>query len=90
VTVDPDHSGWQEGQLLAALVEVWTDALQRECGPDSDLFELGGDSLTIVLMIGRISELVGSHVSLGAILDAPTPRQLDTLLRLARQESGTT
>lgn len=81
MTAEYDRPPPHEEMLLTALVKLWTDALQRECGPDSDLFEMGGDSLTIVQMVGRISDLAGSRVSLGLILDAPTPRQLYTVLR---------
>ena len=71
-------NGSEEGtaRLRAALVELWSETLGRACDEDSDLLELGGDSLTVLRLLVPIGELAGGPVSFGAVLDAPTPREL--------------
>jgi aryl carrier-like protein len=78
----------REERLLNSLVALWTETLGRECDEHSDLFELGGDSLTIMRMIGRIGELGGGPVSFGAVLDAPTPRELAAWLTAREPNRG--
>jgi phosphopantetheine binding protein len=73
--------------LLDGLVAIWAATLGRDCEEDTDLLLEGVDSLAILRMTGPIGELVGAPVSVGAVLDAPTPRELAEMLHAAAPRS---
>ena len=47
-----------------------------EVGPDSDFFDLGGDSLHAVAIVSMIESEFGRRVAIGELIDAPTPALL--------------
>ncbi|MED7924030.1 amino acid adenylation domain-containing protein [Nonomuraea sp. LP-02] len=55
---------------------IWREVLELdeddEIGPDEDLFDLGGHSLTIAQITARIRERLGVEVTLDAFFDDPT------------------
>ena len=57
----------------ARLAAIWQDLLGiPEVGVDDDFFDLGGDSLVVVAMVGRICQRFGTELPLGALAEAPT------------------
>jgi thioesterase domain-containing protein/acyl carrier protein len=61
------------GDLEAGLVAIWQDLLGvPEIGVDDDFYDLGGDSLMIVSMVGAIRQRFGTDLPLAAIGEAPT------------------
>ncbi len=61
----------------------------REISPDSDFFEVGGDSLRAVALVTLLENEFGRRVAIGELIDAPTPRQLAERLRVV-VDAGTT
>ncbi|WP_214109320.1 non-ribosomal peptide synthetase [Acrocarpospora catenulata] len=69
--------------LTGELRLIWREVLElEEFGDDDDLFDLGGDSLTITQITARIRERLGFEVSLDAVFDNPT------LAGVAREITG--
>ncbi len=65
----------------AELHRIWCEVLGVEAvGPDEDLFDLGGHSLTIARIAARIHDRIGAELPLHVFFDAPTIRELADLL----------
>jgi acyl carrier protein len=59
--------------VAEAIREIWAEVLQVEdVGPDDDLFDLGGHSLTITRIMARMSQQLGIQVPLEVFFDTPT------------------
>jgi acyl carrier protein len=73
--------------MLGAVLEMWREALGADdLGPDDEFFELGGDSLSAVQLMGRIRERFGVEMSIAVLFDCPTARELTTeLVRMAAE-----
>jgi acyl transferase domain-containing protein/acyl carrier protein len=68
--------------LLEQVKAVWVDAIgDPNLSADSDFFDVGGNSLTAVALIGSVRERFGVDISVGAIFDYPTVGELTSLLR---------
>ncbi|MEU5783358.1 SDR family NAD(P)-dependent oxidoreductase [Micromonospora lupini] len=76
--LEPDSdAGIGQDPILATLCAIWTDALGlAEIAPDDDFFDLGGNSLTAVQVIGRIKERYGVQLSAGALFELTTVRMI--------------
>lgn len=48
----------------------------KDVGPDSDFFDLGGDSLRAVAVVSMLESEFGRRVAIGELIDASTPRML--------------
>ncbi|MGW1375086.1 condensation domain-containing protein [Streptomyces sp. NPDC002446] len=74
-----------DAQLLADLVELWKDVLERDdVGPRANFFELGGHSLLAAKVAQRSGKLAGVRVRLADVFANPTPLTLAEHLRAAR------
>lgn len=63
------------------VAELMAELLGRgEVGPDDDFFLLGADSLLALQLLGRVRDRFDSDLDIGAVFEAPTPRQLAALL----------
>ncbi|MCK2215700.1 amino acid adenylation domain-containing protein [Actinomadura sp. ATCC 31491] len=66
----------RDADLAEEVRRIWREVLELaeddEIGPDDDLFDLGGHSLTIAQITARIRERMGVEVSLDAFFDDPT------------------
>jgi len=57
-------------QVVAA---AWCAALDLELlPPNANLFLIGGDSLTAVVIAAQLNERLGTEIGLSDLLDAPT------------------
>ncbi|MBH0246711.1 non-ribosomal peptide synthetase, partial [Streptomyces cavourensis] len=57
----------------AVVREIWQEVLRLDdIGPDEDLFDLGGHSLTITSIAARIRKRLGVEVPLDVFFDTPT------------------
>lgn len=76
------------------LAQLWCEVLQtsQRPGRDDDFFALGGDSMTMVMLEFRIAEEFEVTLQTGALLGAPTLRELsamiDSQLPVATQAEG--
>ena len=67
---EPDQG---ESELARTVRGIWQDVLHiDEIGPDEDLFDLGGHSLTMVRIIARIKRGCGVEVGMDVFFDTPT------------------
>jgi acyl carrier protein len=56
--------------------EIWAELLQlNKINPHDNFFEMGGDSLMIMMMLFRISDVLGVEIRPGIIMNAPTLRE---------------
>jgi amino acid adenylation domain-containing protein len=59
--------------VAAAIRDIWADVLQvPDIGPEDDLFDLGGHSLTITRIMARMNQQLGIEVPLEVFFDTPT------------------
>jgi amino acid adenylation domain-containing protein len=63
-------------ELLTGLTRLWSTLLQREAGPDSDFFDLGGSSLTAIRLLARIKRAHGVALTFPDLRAHPTPAAL--------------
>jgi acyl carrier protein len=65
-----------------AVAHLWCEVMQMSAlpGPNEDFFALGGDSMTMVLVEFRVTEELGVQLPTGALLAAPTVRELASLI----------
>ncbi|MFE9303354.1 amino acid adenylation domain-containing protein [Streptomyces sp. NPDC006856] len=75
----------------AVVREIWQEVLRLDdIGPDEDLFDLGGHSLTITAIAARIRKRLGVEVPLDAFFDTPTLGEISALVgELRRPATGT-
>ncbi|MEU8382138.1 condensation domain-containing protein [Streptosporangium sp. NPDC048865] len=63
----------EEDPVTAQVREIWQEVLRLDdIGPDEDLYDLGGHSLTITQIIARTRRRLGVEVSLDVFFDNPT------------------
>jgi acyl carrier protein len=69
---------------------LWREVLQINERPRAadDFFSLGGDSMAMVILEFRIKEEFGVELSPGAVLGAPTLREVSALIDAARKRSA--
>ncbi|MFC5945587.1 non-ribosomal peptide synthetase, partial [Micromonospora harpali] len=73
--------------VVQALREIWQDVLRiPDIGLHEDLFDLGGHSLTITRISGRIQQRLGVEVPLDAFFDTPTIAEIAEIVRQSREE----
>lgn len=73
-------------ELERALTEAFTDLLgPMKVGIDNGFFELGGNSLLAMQLVGRLGTRLGVTVGVTDLLLAPTPRLLATRIEGARE-----
>lgn len=61
----------------AGLLEIWCEVLGFEdLGPDEDLFDLGGHSLTVIQLSARIRERFGVDIPVDVFFDEPTAGEI--------------
>ncbi|MFF3868815.1 amino acid adenylation domain-containing protein [Micromonospora sp. NPDC001898] len=73
--------------VVATLREIWQDVLKiPDIGVHEDLFDLGGHSLTITRISGRIQQRLGVEVPLDAFFDTPTIAEIAEIVRQSGKE----
>ena len=73
-----------------ALANIWSNVLSiSPIQRDSDFFELGGDSLSSVLLLMEVQRRLGLKLAVDAPLRAPTLREMATLIDTGAASSHT-
>lgn len=80
------------GSMTGLLADLFADTLSLgdayDCGADDDFFDLGGHSLTGVVLLSRIRSLFGVRLTLPDLAVASTPSALAELLTQGRSRSA--
>ncbi|MGW4890953.1 non-ribosomal peptide synthetase [Kitasatospora sp. NPDC004240] len=62
--------------------QIWAEILDLpEIGPEDDLFDLGGHSLTIIRIAARIRDALGVELDFDLFFDVPTPAGIAAAVR---------
>jgi len=70
-----------QSELETELAAIWAETLQVErVGVDDDFFDMGGNSLKAVQVLGRIRRRFRAVLPMGAFLENPTIRGLGALI----------
>ncbi|MEV7939438.1 amino acid adenylation domain-containing protein [Kitasatospora sp. NPDC088264] len=71
--------------VTEAVLAIWSEVLGLpEVGPDDDLFEFGGHSLTIIQITARIRAALGVELDFDLFFDASTPAGIAAAVRERR------
>ncbi|WP_406110560.1 non-ribosomal peptide synthetase [Kitasatospora purpeofusca] len=82
---DPAPAAEAEDEVLAAVLGVWSEVLRLPgLGPEDDLFDLGGHSLTIIQITARIRDLLGVELDFDVFFATPTPLGIAAAVRELR------
>ncbi|MBT2417247.1 amino acid adenylation domain-containing protein [Streptomyces sp. ISL-22] len=78
------------GAAEKALCGLFSEVLRVESvGPDDDFFALGGNSLTVARLLGRIQLTLGARVGVRTLFECRTPGALAPHVEKAEPEGGT-
>ncbi|MFB7591293.1 amino acid adenylation domain-containing protein [Streptomyces sp. NPDC056169] len=77
------HADADTGDETTATVRrIWAEVLNLpDVGPEDDLFDLGGHSLTVVQIAARIRDALGVEVDFDIFFDVPTPAGIAAAVR---------
>ncbi|MGW5265606.1 condensation domain-containing protein [Microbispora sp. NPDC004025] len=76
------------GPFLAEVGEIWREVLgMPEIGPDEDLFDLGGHSLSITQIIAKVRERMDVELSFDVFFDEPTITGIAAEVARLREEA---
>ncbi len=86
VSADLESSPSESDEVLddtvVGVVEIWEQAFDGlTVSADDDFFDIGGDSLRAVELVGLLELRFGRRVAIGELIDASTPRLLADRLR---------
>ncbi|MFI0594057.1 amino acid adenylation domain-containing protein [Streptomyces griseus] len=80
-------AGGETAGTAAVVRDIWQEVLRLDdIGPDEDLFDLGGHSLTITAIAARIRKRLGVEVPLDAFFDTPTLAEVSAVVSELQQQ----
>ncbi|MFI9328789.1 amino acid adenylation domain-containing protein [Kitasatospora sp. NPDC052868] len=72
-------------EVVETVRRIWSEVLDLpDIGPDEDLFDLGGHSLTIIQISARIRTALGVELDFDVFFDVPTPAGIAAAVRERR------
>ncbi|MBB1257767.1 type I polyketide synthase [Streptomyces alkaliterrae] len=78
---------WPDDEVAQAVARVWRDMLGvSPIGPDDDFYELGGNSLFAIQIVGRLRQEYGDF-PMSAVFEAPTVPALASAIRAHQAEA---
>ncbi|MFJ6194825.1 amino acid adenylation domain-containing protein [Micromonospora sp. NPDC092111] len=87
VDTSPTDTGTGDDPVVEQLRLIWQEVLRiPDIGVHEDLFDLGGHSLTITRISGRIQQRLGVEVPLDAFFDTPTIGEIAEIVRQSGKE----
>ncbi|MFD6885784.1 amino acid adenylation domain-containing protein [Streptomyces sp. NPDC059957] len=80
---DADTGGGDE--TTRTVRRIWAEVLNLpDVGPEDDLFDLGGHSLTVIQIASRIRDALGVELDFDVFFDVPTPAGIAAAVRERR------
>ncbi|WP_239085888.1 phosphopantetheine-binding protein, partial [Streptomyces parvus] len=80
-------AGGEAAGTAAVVRDIWQEVLRLDdIGPDEDLFDLGGHSLTITAIAARIRKRLGVEVPLDVFFDTPTLAEVSAVVSELQQQ----
>lgn len=84
-TADTTAAGEEDDPTTGTVRRIWAEVLNLpDVGPEDDLFDLGGHSLTVIQIGARIRDALGVELDFDVFFDVPTPAGIAAAVR-ARQ-----
>ncbi|WP_329286089.1 non-ribosomal peptide synthetase [Streptomyces sp. NBC_00691] len=84
-SADSTDSADSADETTATVRGIWAEVLGLpDVGPEDDLFDLGGHSLTVVQIAARIRDALGVDVDFDIFFDVPTPSGIAAAVRALR------
>ncbi|MFF4443549.1 beta-ketoacyl synthase N-terminal-like domain-containing protein [Streptomyces sp. NPDC001502] len=78
---------WPDDELAQSVARVWQEMLGASpIGPDDDFYDLGGNSLFAIQIVGRLRQAHGDF-PMSAVFEAPTVPGLAAAIRAHQAES---
>ncbi|MGW6840523.1 type I polyketide synthase [Streptomyces sp. NPDC054958] len=78
---------WPDDELARSVARVWQETLGASpIGPDDDFYDLGGNSLFAIQIVGRLRQAHGDF-PMSAVFEAPTVPGLAAAIRAHQAES---
>ncbi|MEU1088036.1 amino acid adenylation domain-containing protein [Streptomyces sp. NPDC005576] len=75
------------GPTAEVVLAIWREVLELDdLGPDEDLFDLGGHSLTMIAIASRIHRALGVDLPFDVFFDAPTVHGISAAITALRKE----
>jgi amino acid adenylation domain-containing protein len=79
----PEAAGRAHGATVERVSGLMAELLELDSvGPDENLFELGGDSLMAISLLGVLRAGLGVELSVDTVFDSPTPAALADRIEL--------
>ncbi|MCY0949983.1 non-ribosomal peptide synthetase [Streptomyces sp. H27-S2] len=79
---DPGDPGDPGDETTATIRRIWAEVLNLpDVGPEEDLFDLGGHSLTVIQIAARIRDAFGVELDFDVFFDVPTPAGIGAAVR---------
>jgi acyl carrier protein len=76
-------------ELTEQIRAIFRDVLRMdEVAVTDDLFDIGGHSLTVMQIIGRVERVYGLRIGFDDVLDEPTCVGIAALVRHEREENA--
>ncbi|MFI6644889.1 amino acid adenylation domain-containing protein [Streptomyces sp. NPDC050504] len=80
--IDGIDSGDGGDETVRTVRRVWAEVLNLpDVGPEDDLFDLGGHSLTVIQIAARIRDALGVELDFDLFFDVPTPSGIAAAVR---------
>ncbi|MFE4637579.1 amino acid adenylation domain-containing protein [Streptomyces sp. NPDC056773] len=80
-----DGDGADGDGTTATVRRIWAEVLNLpDVGPEDDLFDLGGHSLTVIQIAVRIRDALGVELDFDVFFDVPTPAGIAAAVRERR------
>ncbi|MFE7513652.1 amino acid adenylation domain-containing protein [Streptomyces sp. NPDC057540] len=80
-----EETGDAGDETTGTVRRIWAEVLDLpDVGPEDDLFDLGGHSLTVVQIAARIRDELGVEVDFDVFFDVPTPAGIAAAVRERR------
>ncbi|MFF1412486.1 amino acid adenylation domain-containing protein [Streptomyces sp. NPDC058289] len=84
-TGETAEAGEEDDATIGTVRRIWAEVLNLpDVGPEDDLFDLGGHSLTVIQIAARIRDALGVELDFDVFFDVPTPAGIAAAVR-ARQ-----